>query len=69
MYAQIAGGHVCFSPAVDYNWLVACPTLDLVHLLLHGDDRLEVLTVTRALPVGDMELQNFMWFPTSLLQK
>ena len=57
-----------FSPAVDYYWLVARPTLDLVHLLLHGDDRLEVLTVARALPVGDVELQYFMRFPTSLLR-
>ena len=68
MYAQIDGGHMCFSPAVDHHWLVAGPTLDLVHLLLYGDDCLEVLTVARALPVGDVELEYFMRFPASLLQ-
>ncbi len=48
------------SPAVDHNRLVSSPPLNLYNLLIHVSYSLEVLTLSTALPVSDVELDHLV---------
>ncbi len=45
---------------MDHNRLVSSPPLNLYNLLIHVSYNLEVLTLSTALPVSDVELSQLV---------